>query len=127
MNYDEFVGQVQHRARLGTEGETVKAIRVTLEVLGERLFGEEAENLAAQLPSEIGQYLRQVDTSKSFDLDEFFKRVSQREGVDLPDANFHARAVMSVVKDAVTAGEFQDMRAQLPDEYDPLFEVETDA
>jgi uncharacterized protein (DUF2267 family) len=50
MTYDEFIGQVHHRARLGTTGDAVRATRATLEVLGERLFGGEAKDLAAQLP-----------------------------------------------------------------------------
>src|ERR1700704_1363989 len=97
MTYDEFIGQVQSRARLGTSGDAVRATRATLEVLGQRLFGGEAKDLAAQLPQEIGYYLRQAETSESFGLDEFFKRVSERERVDLPVAVHHARVVISVV------------------------------
>ena len=122
MKYDEFVGQVQHRARLGTSGEAVRATRATLEVLGQRLFGGEAEDLAAQLPEEIGFYLTNVDEDESFGLDEFFTRVGERAGVDLPDAVHHARVVISVLQDAVSQGEIEDVRSQLPPEYDPLFE-----
>jgi uncharacterized protein (DUF2267 family) len=122
MQYDEFIGRVQNRARLGTSGEAVRATRATLEVLGERLFGGEAEDLAAQLPREVGRYLTADGGSESFGLDEFFRRVSEREEVELPDAVHHARAVMSVVQEAVTEGEVQDVLAQLPEEYRPLFE-----
>jgi len=45
----------------------------------------------------------------------------EREGVDLPDAVHQARAVISVLGEAVSPGEMADARAQLPDEYDPLF------
>jgi uncharacterized protein (DUF2267 family) len=122
MTYDEFVGQVQSRARLGSTGEAVRATRATLEVLGQRLFGGEAKDLAAQLPQEIGYYLRQDGQSERFGLDEFFARVSEREGVDLPVAVHHARAVISVVSDAASQGEIDDVRNQLPAEYDALFE-----
>ena len=121
MQYDEFVGRVQNRARLASGGEAVRAIHATLQTLGERLFGKEAEHLAAQLPPEIGTYLRQVEVKESFSLDEFFERVAEREGVDLPDAIHQARAVISVLSEAVSPGEMADARAQLPDEYDPLF------
>lgn len=60
MTYDEFVGQVQHRAQLSDTGAAVAAIRATLETLGEHLFGGKAENLAAQLPREIGIHLSTV-------------------------------------------------------------------
>jgi uncharacterized protein (DUF2267 family) len=123
MKFDEFVGRVQHRAKLGTEGETVRAIEATLTTLGERLAGGEAANLAAQLPEELGAYLRGAPEGESFDLDEFFNRVTIREGVDEPGAVYHARAVLSVLKEAVTPGEWADMRAQLPDEYEALLEA----
>jgi uncharacterized protein (DUF2267 family) len=123
MQYHEFVGQVQHRARLGTEGEAVRAIHATLETLGERLFGGETHNLAAQLPQEIGDYLERPMEGERFDLDEFFQRVSVREGADLPDAVFHARAVIEVLREAVTPALMIKVMAQLPEEYNQLFEA----
>ncbi|MDX1614944.1 MAG: DUF2267 domain-containing protein [Candidatus Promineifilaceae bacterium] len=121
MRYQDFVGQVQHRSRLGEQGRAVGAIRATLETLSERIVSGEAENLADQLPREIGYYLRQAKTRESFELDEFYQRVAQREEVDYPDAVHHARVVMSVVNEAATPGEMDKVRGQLPDEYDDLF------
>ncbi len=121
MKYNEFVGHVQNRARMGTQGEAVRAIHATLETLGERLVPDAADNLAAQLPQEIGHYLRLPQTTDRFDLDEFFERVAQREKVDMPDATFHARAVVSVLSDAVTENQIEKVRAQLPAEFNPLF------
>lgn len=70
-------------------------------------------------------YLRLAKKKESFALDEFFRRVAEREGagVDLPQAVFHARVVMEVVQEAVSPGQIDDVRAQLPAEYDPLFEA----
>ena len=121
MKYNEFVGHVQNRARLGTQGETVRAIRATLETLGERLVTDEANHLAAQLPQEIGHYLRQVDTTDRFSLNEFFQRVAERETIDMPEAAYHARAVISVLTEAVTPNQLEHVRGQLPDEFEPLF------
>ena len=126
MNYDEFLGQVQNRARLASTGEAVRATRATLEVLGQRLFGGEADDLAAQLPHELQSYLKHTKPSESFVLGEFYRRVAEAEGVDYPQAVFHARAVMSVLQDAVSRGEMEDIRAQLPDDYDDLFEFEVE-
>jgi uncharacterized protein (DUF2267 family) len=55
--------------------------------------------------------------TRNFSLDEFFQRVSIREDVPLATAREHARAVMSVLRDALSKGEFEDIRAQLPIEY----------
>lgn len=121
MKYNEFVGHVQNKARLGTQGETVSAIRATLETLGERISTEEAQHLAAQLPQEIGYYLQQVDSTNRFSLDEFFVRVAEREKVDVPDATHHARAVVAVLTEAVTPNQLEEVRNQLPNEFKPLF------
>ena len=122
MNYDDFVGQVQSRAQLGSSGAAVKAIRATLETLGERLHPGEANHLAAQLPEEIGVYLQERNGAQSFDLDEFFDRVSEKEGEDEPVAAYHSRVVMEVVQEAVSAQQIEHVRGQLPDNYAPLFE-----
>lgn len=122
MKYDEFVGRVQHRARLGTSGDAVRAIHATLETLGKRLHGDEAQNLAAQLPPEIGVYLQADKKKEAFSLEEFFLRVAAHESQEIPDATHHARAVISVLQEAVSPGEMQNVRAQLPNEYNPLFE-----
>ena len=120
MKHDEFIGQVQHHARLASRGEAERATRATLQTLGERLAGGEPKDLASQLPPEIGAYLLSGAAGKGerFSLDEFYRRVSEREGKDLPQAVFHARAVIRVLNEAVSRGEFNDILAQLPPEFD---------
>jgi len=125
MQYDQFVGQVQHRARVASRGEAVSAIRATLETLSDRLVGGESKDLAAQLPREIGLFLRSAlaGQSQRLSLEEFYKRVSIRGNVDLPKAIHHAHAVMEVLQEAVSKGEIDDIRAQLPAEFNRLFET----
>jgi len=125
MQYDQFVGQVQHRARVASRGEAVAAIRATLETLSERLAGGEAKDLASQLPAEIGMYLRNEWKSEctKLSLPEFYQRVSIRENMDPRKAIHHARSVMAVVQEAVSRGEIDDVRAQLPAEFSSLFEL----
>ena len=57
MQHDEFIGEVQARARLSSRGDAERATRAVLETLGERLAGGQPHNLAAQLPEEIGRHL----------------------------------------------------------------------
>jgi uncharacterized protein (DUF2267 family) len=122
MKFDDFTGKVQHKAKLASTDEALAAIRATLETLAARIAGNEAQNLAAQLPNEIGRYLEVKPLVESFSLAEFFDRVTEKEGVDEPVAVFHARAVIDVLQEAVSAGEIDNIRAQLPEEWDPLFE-----
>lgn len=125
MQHDEFIGQVQNRARLSSRGDAELATRATLETLAERLAGGEPFNAAAQLPRGIAEYLRHeyAGSGERFSLDEFFRRVSQRESVGLPDAVHHARVVIEVLSEAISSGEINDIRSQLPSEFDPLFEA----
>jgi uncharacterized protein (DUF2267 family) len=123
MQYDEFVGEVENRGRLPSRGDAVRAIQATLETLAERIRPGEASDLAAQLPPELGTYLEDAGVTERFSVDDFFLRVAAKETADLPDAVHHVRAVMAVLQEAVTTGEMEDVRAQLPDNYEPLFEA----
>ncbi|AFY48185.1 hypothetical protein Nos7524_2343 [Nostoc sp. PCC 7524] len=124
MQHDEFIGQVQHRAHLSSRGDAEVATRATLETLAERIAGNEPLNAAAQLPKGIAQYLQHqyAGAGTRFSLDEFFQRVSLLEDVDLPKAVHHARTVIEVLTEAISPGEINDIRSQLPSEFDPLFE-----
>jgi uncharacterized protein (DUF2267 family) len=122
MKHDAFIGQVQHRAQLSSRGEAERATRATLETLGERLAGGEPKDLASQLPLEIARHLKRPWSGLGvpFSLGAFFWRVSEREEVSLEHAKQHARAVMEVVCAAVSPGEIDDIRAQLPEEFHVL-------
>ena len=128
MRYDEFLGHVQHRARLGSRGEAERATRATLETLAERLVDGEARDLAAQLPPELAHFLQPPDAGigTKLTLDEFFETVSMREGVELKKATFHARVVIGVLTEAVSQGEIKDVRVQLPAAFAQLFHVENE-
>jgi uncharacterized protein (DUF2267 family) len=123
VTHDEFIGQVQQRARLSSRGDVERATRVVLETLAERLAGGQPKDLAAQLPPRLGRHLLHVraGTGEPFSLDDFFALVSVREGGDLPDAVHQARAVLAVLQEAVSPGEIEDVRSQLPRDFDRLF------
>ena len=98
------------------------AITATLETLNERLTGGEAKDLAAQLPKEVQPALQpKSEEAEAFSLEEFYRRVAEREGVDVETARIDAEAVMRAIKEAVTFGELDDVMAQLPAEFNILF------
>lgn len=122
MDYDHFINQVQTRAHLGSTQEAVTAIRATLETLAERIVPGEAADIAAQLPREIAHHLLEPRVApERFSSGEFVKRIALRETCDYSDAVFHARCVIEVLEEAISPGEFHDLLAELPADFDPLF------
>ncbi len=124
MNFDEFIGQVQHRARLDSRAHAERATRAVLETLAQRLSGGEPKDVASQLPPEIGRYLLEPTSGEGarFGVRDFYDLVALREGVDMPEAAYHARAVASVLRDAISPGEWSNILAQLPPDLDKLLE-----
>ena len=132
MNFDEFTGTIQHRLELPDTGRTVRAIRATLMTLGQRIPEENAEDFAASLPLEIKWYMTGAvhEHGQRFDWSEFVSRVSEieGEGVDAPEAAFHARIIIDLVETVVPPSDFQQLRNQLPESEDDenwreLFEI----
>jgi uncharacterized protein (DUF2267 family) len=121
MKGDQFIAEVRNLAELGNNEEAEKAIRATLETLRERLAGNEPSNLAAQLPPEIASYAEGSGGQDSFEVDEFYSRVAEKEGVGQDEAVKHARAVATILQTAVTGGQLDDVRSQLGNEYKELF------
>jgi uncharacterized protein (DUF2267 family) len=133
MQHDEFVGQVQNRAKLPSRGDAEGATRATLETLGERIPETLAVNLASQLPQEIGEHLRRTVTmggtgtgtgsGERFGRDEFIRRVAQRSYTDEPQAAYQSRVVLEVFREATTGGSVDKVRDALPDELRALVDA----
>lgn len=124
MDDAKFLAEVQNRAGLGSHDEAERIAEATLSVLAQRLAGGEPSDLAAQLPPRVQRFLRTDGGGESFGLEEFCGRVAQKEGggTSPEQAHAHARAVLSVVADAISPGELSDVMAQLPDEYSKLLQ-----
>lgn len=123
MQFHEFIGQVQQQLELPDEGRALKATRVVLTTLGERLQPGEATDLAGPLPMEIDRFLETADSGQQFDYGEFVDRVADRGGVDRADAVYWAQVVVAITAENVPPGEFDDVRTQLPEDYVDLFEL----
>jgi uncharacterized protein (DUF2267 family) len=120
MQHDEFIGQVQNRARLASRGDAERACRATLETLAERVPEGLADNLAAQLPHEIGEHLRRTEifagagTGERFSRQDFIARVAQRAGVREQQAAYLIRTVTEVVDEATQGGVMDNVAESLP-------------
>jgi uncharacterized protein (DUF2267 family) len=121
MKYDQFIESVSERTGLAREA-AEKVTHATLRVLAERLSGGEAEDLQAQLTTELKDALDvpKGKPAESFGAAEFTRRVAQRAEIDEPAAQIGAAAVLATLGDAVTPGEFDDVLSQLGREYAAL-------
>lgn len=125
MKYDEFIKHVRDDGAIADNDHAKEATTVTLEVLGERLVGGEPADLAAQLPAELKDLLgKHTGQAEAFDVDEFFRRIAEREGRGCTpeQASEHARAVLSTVAHSVSEGEIDNLRSQLPAGYSFLMQ-----
>ncbi|QIN79915.1 DUF2267 domain-containing protein [Rubrobacter marinus] len=130
MDEQEFLGEVQRRAGLASVREAEATTGATLTALGEYLVGYEGLDLASRLPEGLATTLRREppDRPQIISLNDFLFRVGEEEGTDPDDdadpteALPRARAVMSVVLEAVAPDEAEDLRLQFPSEFAPLFE-----
>ena len=126
LQYPEFLWRVEeqiaaNRSVSDARRAAVDAITATLETLNERITGGEARDLAAQLPEEIQPALRpKAEEAEGFSLEEFYRRVAERDGVDIDTARIDASVVMRVLREAVTSGELDDVMAQLPEDFSIL-------
>ncbi len=123
MEFVEFVEKVEDRIASPGPGEAERAVIATFETLGERISGGEASDIAEQLPEELQGPLRRASGNpEGFGLEGFFRRVGEKEGVDINKATDHATATMRVLGQAISDGELSDVRSQLPREFHPLLQ-----
>lgn len=121
MDYNEFINKVQASTGIVEEKDAVRATQATLNTLSERITGDEARDMAAQLPQQIKSFTDVDEHGQRFSVDEFFDRVSDKEGTNRKEAEQHSRAIIHVMKDAITGGEIDDLKDQLPEDFEVLF------
>jgi uncharacterized protein (DUF2267 family) len=124
VQYEEFIDRVRQRAGLGSFSEAEEATRATLTTLGEYLVDGEGLDLASQLPQGLAEHLQREPPNRPmiYSFPDFLQEIGEREGVNTDEASDHTRAVVSVLQEAVSEGEMDDVRRQFPSEFDPLFD-----
>ncbi len=121
MQFDEFLEAVQKQGDFRDREQALRASRATLVTLSERIVGGEATDLGSELPHELRGYIDDVakrsPDGEIFDAGEFCRRIADRaDGDGEEDGRRIAQAVLTVVKDAISAGEYEDVLGQLPDD-----------
>jgi uncharacterized protein (DUF2267 family) len=119
VDYQQFIQITQRDAAISAEV-AERAAQTALTTLAERLSAGEARDLLEQLPAEMKPWVYTQSDAERFDIDEYLRRVAEREGVDVHTAERHARAVFFALGQAVSAEEIADVAAELPQDFEPL-------
>ncbi|MBD2344681.1 DUF2267 domain-containing protein [Anabaena subtropica] len=123
MEYGGFITHVQSLAQSNSREEAQRATCATLETIKERISGEEAQELAAQLPQELADCLRgrEGEPDQSFNLQDFIMRVSQKENLEPTTTAIHVRAVFAVLQNAIRPEEFAKLHSHFSHDYEEMF------
>jgi len=124
MNYSDYLENVKTKIKVKSTDEIKRIIEASLATLAERLNETDVEKLGAQLPVELKQILRTQKPQDRFLLEEYYNRVGARAGIGYPDAVHYSRAVMSVLKGAVTGELLEYIKSKLPSNFNELFGAE---
>jgi uncharacterized protein (DUF2267 family) len=122
VKYDKFLREVRDRAGIDRE-EAERTTVTVLQVLAERLTGEEAEDLLAQLPEPLKSTIVVSEPATRMPANDFVERVASELQISPEEARERISAVFSVLRDAVTPGEFHDVLVQLESGYMELLPV----
>lgn len=128
MQYDEFIQKVQERGGFENREDTVRVVFAVLGTLGEKIYRTEERQLAAQLPKELKNAFYQYQAVErgrgdlgNYTLEEFYNRVKARADISFQEAPRQSKIVIGVLKEAVSAGEIEDVVRELPEEFRQLF------
>lgn len=117
VEYQQFIDHVADNGAFGTKAEAEQATLAVLDILGQRLTAGESTDLAAQLPTELKAPLdRYNDEAEAFDVDDFLRRLADQlgRGIGPEEARPQASAVLNTLAEAVSPGELDNLRSQLP-------------
>lgn len=123
MEYDEFITHVQSLTQSDSCEEAERATRATLETIKERIANDEGQELAANLPLQLGDYLRekQGESGGSFNLQEFIARASQKQDIEPTTVAIHVRAVFTVLQNAISPEVFAALHSHFSHDYEEMF------
>jgi uncharacterized protein (DUF2267 family) len=120
VKHDAFVDHAGERAGLSDRTAAERAAVAVLQHLCDRLTGDEANDLLAQLPYELKTAVVVSPSAQPISADEFVARVGGELGISDEESKNRIRAVFATIREAVTPGEFDDVLAQLDPEYAEL-------
>jgi uncharacterized protein (DUF2267 family) len=101
MNAGDLYRRVEARLPDGIEADGRAVTHHVLTALAERLTPDEAAELGAGLPDELGDLLASADGSGDLTRDQLIEDLASRLDLDDDDAEHVAQAVLGVIREAL--------------------------
>jgi uncharacterized protein (DUF2267 family) len=120
MEYERFLDLVEERAEIEDRDEAARTAQVVLQALSDRLTGDEARDMLAQLPYQLKVAVTVTEAPTGWPPDAFVAWVAEKLQVSSEEARARIRAVFATLREALSAGEFQDILEQLDPPYADL-------
>jgi len=119
----EFWKRLKETLAIEDDGRVQQIGTKVLEALGCRLTFEEAENLKAQLPSGLKQIWNRCESRPKWNRAELLSMICDECDMETEEEAEHAvRSVFGILQEGISAGEADDVEAQLPKDMKSLWE-----
>lgn len=115
MGYRELVKRVQAYSGL-PDKEAEAALQVTVETLAVHLTEGERKDFASQLPQRLKAMALSVLATPRNTAQDIIQQFMELRNISEKRAKQQIKGVWRALKDAISPGEINDIRAQLPDQ-----------
>ena len=132
MKYETIVARVRELSGVNNDHEAEQLLHAVLGTLGENVYRTEERQLAAQLPKQLKNAFYEYQTKErgradlaNYTVEEFYNRVKARANLtSFQEAKRLTKAVMAVLKEAVSQGEIDDIHKEMSPEFQQLFKTD---
>lgn len=113
MGYRELIKKVQNYSGF-SDSESQDALQMMVESLAVHLTEGERQDFASQLPSELQDIALSVNATKENSRQDIVEQFMEEERIDESRAKKQIHAAWKALKEAISPGEINHIRAQLP-------------
>lgn len=114
MRYREMVKKVQQYSGF-TDSESENALVSFIRIVANYLTPDERMDFASQLPAELQDtVVSSAETDDIVSMNDILERIAEEQNVDEDHAKKQIMAAWQTLKDAISSGEIDDIRSQLP-------------
>ena len=122
MDYQTFIDHLEQSTDLWSREKVEQVAQTTLEVLGETLSTPERTWMASHLPVPLDDALTRTWGDQQFDMEEFYDRISHREGLVEDFAGEQARVVCRVLSEELDEEVLRYLVSHLRAPFSALFQ-----